>query len=204
MAIDRGHSGQGGSVQQREFRRETCEADAPKDIDDDPLALSRQWHREYEGICEGADKNDYFASGIQTIYYLDDVDETTHCTSIIPESAETKRSLPKTRGESSWGDNSLMIADRETAFVDPEKPLWMDSFGREGPRRLGRVDVHAPAGSAVMFNLLNYHCGTVRKTDRIRAPFTLCIGNRSRCTRGTPSAMGLRVWRRFRRRCRSE
>ncbi len=150
------------------MRREACDADAPEDIDDDPLALSRLWHREYGGICEGADQNDYFASGIQTIYYLDDVDETTHCTSIIPESAETKRHRPKKRGESTWGDNPLMIADGETAYVHPEKPRWMDSFGRERPRRIGGVDVHAPAGSAVMFNLLNYHCATIRKTKRIR------------------------------------
>ena len=150
------------------LRREPCLVDAPDDIDDDPLCLSRQWHREYSGIVEGADQNAYFAPGIQVIYYLDDVDETTHCTSIIPESVETKRGLPKTRGGSSRGKDALRIDDGETAYLHPEKRRWMDSFGREGPRRIGRVDVHAPAGSAVMFNLTNYHCGTIRKTGSIR------------------------------------
>ncbi|MDE2723443.1 MAG: hypothetical protein OXI59_08715, partial [Gemmatimonadota bacterium] len=129
----------------------------------------RQWHREYNGIVEGADKNAFFAPAIQVIYYLDDVDAGSHCTSLIPESAETKRQLPKTRdGKSGWGEGALRIADSETAYVDPDKPIWTDSFGRTNPRRIGRVDVHAPAGSAVMFNIASYHCGTVRQTQRIR------------------------------------
>jgi hypothetical protein len=153
------------------MRREPCNADAPEDFDGgDPLALSRNWHREYSGIVEGADRNDYYAPGIQIIYYLDDVDDQSHCTSIIPESAETKRKLPKTReGGSSWGESALRIDDSETGgFVDPEKPTWMDSFGREFPRRIGRVDINGRAGTAIVFNMASYHCGTVRKTDRFR------------------------------------
>ena len=42
------------------MRREPCHADPPEDIDgDDPLALSRNWHREYSGIVEGANDNEY-------------------------------------------------------------------------------------------------------------------------------------------------
>ena len=145
------------------LRREPCLADPPEDIDGgDPLALSRVWHREDSGNVEGADWNDYFAPAIQAIYYLDDVDETTHCTSVIPESAATKRSLPKTT------EGHLRIDDHETSYVDPAKPRWMDSFGQENPRRIGRVDVHAGPGSAVVFNNASFHCGTIRKTDRIR------------------------------------
>ncbi len=96
---------------------------------------------------EGADRNEFFAPAIQVIYYLDDVDAESHCTSLIPESAETKRQLPKTRdGKSGWGEGVLRIADSETAYVDPDKPIWTDSFGRTNPRRIGRADVHAPAG----------------------------------------------------------
>ena len=81
----------------------------------------------------------------------------------------TKRQLPKTRdGKSGWGEGVLRIADSETAYVDPDKPIWTDSFGRTNPRRIGRADVHAPAGSAVVFNIASYHCGTVRQTQRIR------------------------------------
>jgi hypothetical protein len=151
------------------LRREPCAAAAPEDTDDDPLTLSRRWHREYDGICEGAERNEFFAPGIQVITYLDDVDAQSHCTSFIPESAETKRQLPKAVDENNkWGEGVLRIDDLETAYVHPHKPRWMDSFGREGPRRIGRVDVHAPAGSAVVFNLLNYHCATIRQTERIR------------------------------------
>ena len=46
----------------------------------------------------GADANEFFCPAVQVIFYLDDVDHENHCTSVIPESAETKRSLPTTRG----------------------------------------------------------------------------------------------------------
>ncbi|MDP6983728.1 MAG: phytanoyl-CoA dioxygenase family protein [Candidatus Latescibacteria bacterium] len=140
-----------------------CDADPPEDIDGgDPLCLSRQWHREDRGNVEGAQENAYFTSAIQAIYYLDDVDEGCHCTSIIPESAVTKRSLPKTT------EGDVCITGTESAYVDPEKPTWIDSFGREGPRRIGRVDVHARAGSVLVFNNASLHCATIRKTARLR------------------------------------
>ena len=145
------------------LRREPCLADPPEDIDGgDPLALSRVWHREDSGNVEGAEWNDYFTPAIQAIYYLDDVDETTHCTSVIPESAATKQSLPRTT------EGLLRIDDHETGYVNPEKPRWMNSFGQEYPRRIGRVDVQEGAGSAIVFNNASFHCGTIRKTERIR------------------------------------
>ena len=152
-------------------RREPCDAIPPADTDGgDPLVLSRNWHREYSGIVEGADRNAYYAPAIQIIYYLDDVDEQSHCTSIIPESAETKRALTKTRaGRGSWGARTLRIEDdAETRFVDPEKPTWLDAFGREFPRRVGGIDVTGSAGTALVFNITNYHCATVRRTERHR------------------------------------
>lgn len=151
------------------LRREPCLADPPEDPDDaDPIALSKNWHREYAGIVEGAEQNDYYTPGIQAIYYLDDVDEGNHCTSIIPESAETKRHLPKVRDpESSYGKDVLRLDDGG-AYVNPEKPTWQDAFGRNFPRLTGHVDVHAPAGSVLVFNQASYHCGTVRKTERHR------------------------------------
>ena len=59
------------------------------------------------------------------IYYLDDVDAESHCFSIIPESAATKRALPTT------AQAPLRIDDAATAYVDPEKPRWLDAFGRD-------------------------------------------------------------------------
>ena len=58
----------------------------------DPLCLARQWHREDSGNVEGAAENEYYAPALQVFFYLDDVDELGHCTSVIPESAATKRS----------------------------------------------------------------------------------------------------------------
>ena len=79
------------------MRREPCTADPPADIDGgDPLCLTRMWHREDRGTVEGADCNGYFVPALQVIYYLDDVDAESHCFSIIPESAATKRALPIT------------------------------------------------------------------------------------------------------------
>jgi hypothetical protein len=156
--------GEGVQVSGLSFmRREACLADPPDELDGgDPTVLSRQWHREDSGNVEGADKNDYFTPAIQIIYYLDDVDETTHCTTLIPERAETKRSLPKAT------EGDLRIDDRETSYVDPDKPRWMDAFGRENPRRIGGVNVFGKAGTAVVFNNANWHCGTIRRTEQIR------------------------------------
>jgi hypothetical protein len=61
------------------------------------MVLNRAWHREDSGNVEGAADNEYFCPAVQAIIYLDDVDHQCHCTSIIPESADTKRRLPKTQ-----------------------------------------------------------------------------------------------------------
>ncbi len=145
------------------MRREPCAVDPPADIDGgDPLCLTRMWHREDRGTVEGADGNEYFVPALQVIYYLDDVDAESHCFSIIPESAATKRALPTT------AQAPLRIDDAATAYVDPEKPRWLDAFGRETPRRTGRVDIYAGAGAAIVFNNASYHAGTVRQTERQR------------------------------------
>ena len=177
--------GQGVQVSGLSFlRREPRAVQPTADINGgDPLCLEKKWHREYGGIVEGADRNEFFAPSIQVIYYMDDVDAECHCTSIIPESAETKRHLSKTRDNYSfqpalgstltsrtnkWGEGVMRIDDETTAYVDPENPTWMNPFGSEDPRRVGGVDIHAQAGTAVVFNMASYHCGTVRHTQRIR------------------------------------
>ena len=68
------------------------------------------------------------------------------------------------------GDRSYIpsIDDNEIGYVDPDQPKWVDAFGRELPKRLGGVDVHARAGSAVVMNNCSYHCGTIRHTQRPR------------------------------------
>ena len=185
MLLVRRILGEGVQVSNLSFlRREPCAVEPTADINGgDPLCLEQKWHREYNGIMEGADRNEFFAPSIQVIYYMDDVDAESHCTSNIPESAETKRHLPKTRGNyyfqsalgsrltsksNKWGDGVMRIDDAKTGYIDSEKPTWLNPFGSKDPRRVGGIDLHAKAGAAVVFNMASYHCGTVRHTQRIR------------------------------------
>jgi hypothetical protein len=151
--------------------RVACPIDPPEDMAaDDPLCLTQVWHREDSGNIEGAEMNDNFAPAVQAIIYLDDVDEESHCFSIIPESAETKRNLPKAdTGSTGWGvEGRMRIDDEETGYVDSERPNWLDGFGREIVRRKGGVNIHGQAGSAVLLNNSSWHCGTIRQTKRQR------------------------------------
>ena len=150
--------------------REPCTASPPKDHNDgDPLCLTRVWHREDSGNIAGAAQNAFFIPARQVICYLDDVDARTHCFSIIPESAETKRQLPKARtGAAGWGALAQLRIDDPDNYLDPEQPVWIDAFGRELARHIGRVDIHAAAGAAVIFNNSSYHAGTVRQTTHRR------------------------------------
>jgi hypothetical protein len=152
------------------LRRESCPVSPPADLDGDPLCLTRVWHREDSGNVEGAEMNAFFVPAVQVIFYMDAVDAESHCFSIIPESVETKRKLPRTNiGGAGWGaQDRLRIDDAEVGYVDPERPTWVDAFGRELPRRIGRVDIHARAGAAVVFNNSSYHCGSIRQTPRQR------------------------------------
>lgn len=153
------------------LRREPCDVQPPDDLDGgDPLCLTRVWHREDSGNVEGAQRNEYFVPALQVIFYMEDVDAGSHCFSIIPESVETKRSLPKTHtGSSGWGARDrLRIDDGDVGYVDPERPLWVDAFGRELTRRTGRVDIYGSGGTAIIFNNSSYHCGSVRHTRRPR------------------------------------
>ncbi len=153
------------------LRREPCDVQPPDDLDGgDPLCLTRVWHREDSGNVEGAQRNEYFVPALQVIFYMEGVDAGSHCFSIIPESVETKRNLPKTHtGSSGWGARDrLRIDDGDVGYVDPERPVWVDAFGRELTRRTGRVDIYGSGGTAIIFNNSSYHCGSVRHTRRPR------------------------------------
>ena len=154
-----------------------CDIEPPlADLNEgDERCLTRQWHREYGGTIAGAHENEYFTPALQVIYYLDDVGPDNHCFSVIPESADTKRCLPTTEGSlgqriddhGSYGqagstDNPI------GSYLHPEKPSWVDAYGRELARRTGGVDVHAPAGAAVILNNASFHCVTERHTTKQR------------------------------------
>lgn len=162
-------------------------ADPYGDGPGESMVLNRAWHREDSGNVEGASANEYFCPAVQAIIYLDDVDHRCHCTSIIPESAEVKRHLPKTRDpllrDGRHHDGLLRIDDygpfgragdfrggrfhtslEQGSYLSKTHPSWINSRGEEVARRVGGVDVYAHAGSAVIFNNASFHCRTERHT----------------------------------------
>ena len=149
-------------------------ADPYGDALGDDTVLGRGWHREDSGNVMGADQNEYYCPAVQAIVYLDDVDHTCNCTSIIPESAETKRRLPKTRDplerDNRHHDGLARIDDygpfgkagnfkggrfhtslEQSSYISESKPTWVVNSGEAIARRVGGVDVYAKAGSAVIF-----------------------------------------------------
>lgn len=84
----------------------------------------------------------------QVLFYLTDVTPDTHCFSVVPESLDAKRSLQITQTED--GRSTVGGYDQEAAW---HTRLWPDG-----------VDVHAPAGSAVIQNNVNFHAATIRQS----------------------------------------
>ena len=125
-------------------------------------------------------------------------DHLYHCTFVIPESAETKRLLQKTRDpllrDGRHHDGLLQIGDcgpfgkadnfkggrfhtslEQGSYTSEMQPTWnsgppgrVDNGGEAVARRVGGVDMHARAGSAVIFNNAPFHCLTTRQTTRQR------------------------------------
>lgn len=56
----------------------------------------------------------------------------------------------------------------EGSYLHPTQPTWVDSHGRECPRRTGGKDVYTRAGGALIINNASFHCLTERRTDRWR------------------------------------
>lgn len=97
------------------------------------------WHRD---IAHGPD-HPYCLRNLSLVYYLTDVDETTHCFSIVPESLEEKSALPNHR-------------DGSTA-----------------------IDIHGPAGTAILFNAANVHDARRRVTTQERRTIHIYYGHRA-------------------------
>jgi hypothetical protein len=108
------------------------------------------WHREDDGNVHGAAENEFAVPSLQVMYYLDDVDETTHVFSIVPESLAEKRALPTVlRPPPEWeqaGEESAALID-PTAAAGPGQQLssaWeAQSQGRDAaaPIEDGRLVV---------------------------------------------------------------
>jgi ectoine hydroxylase-related dioxygenase (phytanoyl-CoA dioxygenase family) len=86
----------------------------------------------------------------QAIFFLGDVDDSTHCFSIAPESVEEKRALAAEPDED-YGETVART-------WEPAQPLG-ESRG---------VDLHGKAGSAVIVNSASVHAGCVRQTPSER------------------------------------
>ena len=94
----------------------------------------------------------------QVIFYLSDVDETTHCFSIVPESVSEKRAL---RAEPDLECGATVVRTRE-----PAQPLG-ESRG---------IDIYGKAGTAIVVNSANVHAGTVRQTPHERRTLHIYYG----------------------------
>ena len=135
-------------------------ADRYGEDDGDQLTLARQWHREDSGNIEGASLNSYFTPAIQCFFYLDDTCRQSHCTSVIPESAEIKATKPTTRKplerDGRRHDGLLRIDDygpfgavaeewktplHQASYIHGTRPTWVDAHGRECARRIGGTDI---------------------------------------------------------------
>ena len=112
-------------------------------------AHHQMWHREAGGrFC--ADDRDVVPScmpSCQVLFYLTDVGADTHCFSVVPESVAEKRALPVSETEEGGTVGGYDPAD-----------MWYTRYRADG------VDVHAPAGSAVIQNNVNIHAATIRQS----------------------------------------
>jgi hypothetical protein len=142
--------GQGAQVCSMSYSHRPAQLDLepPADYDEgERLCLARAWHREDSGNIEGAEANEYFAPALQCFFYLDDIVEgESHCTSVIPESADTKRGKPRTRRPlerdgrkhdgllriDDYGPYGPVAEEWKTAvggYISKERPTWVDAYG---------------------------------------------------------------------------
>ena len=94
----------------------------------------------------------------QVIFYLSDVDETTHCFSIAPESVAEKRALA--------ADPDVECGAAVVRTREPAQSLG-ESRG---------IDIYGEAGTALVVNSANVHAGTVRQTSYERRTLHIYYG----------------------------
>jgi ectoine hydroxylase-related dioxygenase (phytanoyl-CoA dioxygenase family) len=98
----------------------------------------------------------------QVIYFLDDVDETTHQFSIVPESADEKRRLP------------VRAALQKGVPVIDETRERLRAEVAAGEKT--GVGVVAKAGDAVVINSASLHAATIRQTNCVRRTIHVYFG----------------------------
>jgi hypothetical protein len=130
----------------------------------------------------------------QVLFYLTDVTPGTHCFSVVPESLDAKRSLPVEEaadGRSHVGgyDQARLhphILNHNTCRHNAWLLFWLSLRGAMGAQngawhtqfRPEGVDVHAPSGSVVIQNNVNFHAATIRQSTEPRV--TLHVRARAR------------------------
>ena len=115
--------------------------------DGDPLCLARHWHREDSGNIEGAASNEYMCPAVQCFFYLDDVDERTHCTSVrthptpprptTPTGSDPRPPSAQTLFSSVWGQ-----VIPESAETKRSKPTTRAALERDGRKHDGLLRIH--------------------------------------------------------------
>jgi ectoine hydroxylase-related dioxygenase (phytanoyl-CoA dioxygenase family) len=131
-------------------------APVPEAVPAGDSAHHEMWHREAGGSCDPHAPN--MIAMLQVIIYLSDVGPDTHCFSALPESLEEKRALPVRQVDGNRPERSYVVAnyDRESAWKT--RPGGMP----------GAVNIHGPAGTAVLLNNLTWHAATVRQSLEAR------------------------------------
>lgn len=119
-------------------------------------APKQSWHRDRQHTLT----HPFRAGFIHVLIYFSDVDESTHCFSISPESIDDP------------------ILDTEAQLA-----------------RSGSVDIHGPAGTAVLFNLSVLHTATVRPTTQERKTIQTYYGMQSGPILSHYSTIPARLWR---------
>ncbi len=112
-------------------------------------AHHQMWHREAGGSFSADDRDNVPSCmpSCQVLFYLTDVGPGTHCFSVVPESVKDKQDL-----------SIASIGGREIVGGYEPENSWYTQYRSDG------VDVHAPAGSAVILNNVNFHAATIRQS----------------------------------------
>ena len=124
-------------------------APVPESPPPDVHAHHQMWHREAGGSFCADDRDNVPACmpSCQVLFYLTDVGPDTHCFSVVPESLTEKR-----------GHTIAEVEGREIVGGYQPENSWYTQYRSDG------VDVHAPAGSAVIQNNVNIHAATIRQS----------------------------------------
>jgi hypothetical protein len=124
------------------------------------------WHRDQGGSC--LPSHERWILSLQAIFLLTSCTPDSHCFSIVPESLAAKRELPTAPHPRSLQPELRVLADGSV------QKMWHNHV----PRPQGAVDIHVPAGTAILLNNSNIHAATIRQSLTARRTVHVYWGHR--------------------------